>query len=318
MNATILAACVLDLSLGDPPGIPHPVRWIGAAIAGGEQFVRARFGPTPSGERMAGATLAIAIVLGSAGATAAALAITRRLDRRLGWAAEVILAASALATRDLLHECGGAYRALADHDLPRARIALARIVGRDTHALDEAGVARAIIETLAESTCDGVIAPLVYLAFGGVPAAVAFKALSTLDSMIGHREPPYTFFGTVAARLDDAANFLPARCAALAIAVCAPLVSGSTRRALATVAADALAHRSPNAGFPEAAMAGALGVRLGGPLAYDGAPAPSPLLGAAGRVPDAHDVACAMRLCASAALFASLAASLATLGVRRE
>jgi hypothetical protein len=149
-------------------------------------------------------------------------------------------------------------------DVCGAQRYVARIVGRDTAQLDAPEIARATIETLAESACDGIIAPLLALAIGGVPLALAFKAASTLDSMIGHIEPPYTFLGRASARLDDVACYLPARITAFLIAGCAPLVGADARRAFAVLRADGHRHRSPNAGRPEAAMAGALGVRLGG------------------------------------------------------
>lgn len=314
MSVSVLAAYGIDLVVGDPRGVPHPVRCIGAAIAYGESLARARFARTPLGERVAGASLALAVIAGAAAASAAVVAAARRVDALAGSVVEVVAAASTIATRDLLDEARAVHRALAAGDLARARARVARIVGRDTHALDAAGVARAVIETLAESTCDGIAAPIFFLACGGVPAAMAFKAASTLDSMIGHREPPYRFFGTAAARIDDAANVVPARLSALAIAFVAPLAGGSMRRAFATIAADARKHRSPNAGFPEAAMAGALGVRLGGALSYHGEPAATPLLCAHGRTPAVGDVAAAIRLCALASL---AVAAVAALAVRR-
>jgi adenosylcobinamide-phosphate synthase len=308
----ILCAYGLDVAIGDPPGVPHPVRWMGAAIEHGERAARSRFSATPRGERLAGAALVALVVGASAASTALALALARRVGRRAHRATEVILAASSLATRDLLTEAHSVLLALQDGDLPRARARVARIVGRDTAELDTAGVARAVIETLAESTCDGIVAPLFFLACGGAPAAVAFKAISTLDSLIGHPEPPYRFFGTAAARLDDVANLIPARITAFAVAFAAPLFGGSAQNAIASMRRDARKHRSPNAGYPEAALAGALGVRLGGPLRYDGVVVDAPLLNATGRVPGPRDVAAAMRICAlaslmSAALFAAVA-----------
>ncbi len=306
MRALILAAYGLDVAIGDPPSLPHPVRWIGAAIAHGERVARKRFDATPHGERLAGAALTATVVAASGALTALALALARRAGPDAHRAAEVVVAASAIATRDLLTQANDVLLALQDGDLPRARTRVARIVGRDTETLDPAGVARAVIETLAESTCDGIVAPLFFLAVGGAPAALAFKAISTLDSMIGHPEPPYTFFGTAAARLDDVANVIPARIAALGIAFAAPLCGGSARRALASMREDARKHRSPNAGYPEAALAGALGVRLGGTLSYGGVVVEAPLLNASGREPDSRDVAAAMRICALASLLSAL------------
>lgn len=310
MSALLFTAYAFDLAIGDPRGLPHPVRWIGAAIARGEGIARARFAPTPSGERLAGAILTFAVVAGSAVATAATLSAARRVHPRLGRLLEIVTAASTLATRDLLGEAAAVHRALLAGDLPAARQRVGRIVGRDTAGLDESGVARATIEALAESTCDGIVAPLFFLALGGVSAAMAFKAVSTLDSMIGHHEEPYSFFGTAAARTDDAANFVPARMAAAIIALFAPLVGGSTVRSVSTILADARWHSSPNAGYPESAMAGALGVRLGGALSYGGVPAQMPLLGASGRAPVAADVAAAIRLSGLASFAAAACAAL--------
>lgn len=314
MNASLLQAYALDLAIGDPRGIPHPVRWIGSAISRGERLVRARFPHTPAGERLAGFVLAGTIVGGAAGCSALLLAVTRRRTGPARKTTELLLAASTLATRDLLSEVLRVHRALAQGDLPRARCCVARIVGRDTDRLDEAAIARAAIETLAESTCDGVVAPLFFLALGGVPAAMAFKAASTLDSMIGHFEPPYRHLGMASARLDDVANFVPARLSAFAIVALAGLF-GSASGAARVIRADARAHRSPNAGYPEAAIAGALGVRLGGPLSYDGIATETPLLNATGRTPNVEDLGRAIGLCAaSSALVALVMAALTRRG----
>ena len=155
-------------------------------------------------------------------------------------------------------------------DLPTARALLSRIVGRDTMHLDEAAICRAVVETAAESTCDGVIGPLTFLAAGGVPSAMAYKAISTLDSMIGHMDQPYTYVGRCSARTDDLANFLPARLTALCIVVAAALLRQDPAAAWRIWHRDGSKHLSPNAGRCEAAMAGALGVRLGGTNTYDG------------------------------------------------
>ena len=298
----LAAAYVLDWCVGDPSALLHPVRMMGAAIVRGEAMVRRRSPATPSGERIGGALLTVAIVGGSALMTATVLRGVRGIDARAGRLVEIVIAASTLATRDLLDEARTVERTLVAGDLPSARRRVARIVGRDVDELDESGIARATIETLAESTCDGIVAPLVALALGGAPLAMAFKATSTLDSMIGHREPPYTHLGTAAARLDDLFNIIPARLTALVMVVSAPLVGGSARRAFRAVRADARRHRSPNSGFPEAAMAGALGVRLGGASSYDGVRVELPPLHAIGRAPTRRDVSRAMSLCALTSL----------------
>jgi adenosylcobinamide-phosphate synthase len=280
-SARFAAAYILDLLAGDPPWLPHPVRAIGAAIDLGDRVLPHTFA--------AGAALTAAVVAGS-------WAAARRFEILLAWAA--------LATRDLLSEAGAVIAAVEAHDLPLARGRVARIVGRDTAELDESEILRAVVETLAESLCDGIVAPIFYLALGGVPLAWAYKAANTLDSTIGHPEPPYTDFGRAAARLDDAANFIPARLAALAIVAFAP----DRRRAWRVLLADGHKHPSPNAGRTEAAMAGALGVELGGLNYYGGEPSPKPLLNAGARRPTVADARRAWRIAGLASLAAFSAA----------
>jgi adenosylcobinamide-phosphate synthase len=208
-------------------------------------------------------------------------------------------------------------RALEAADLDLARQRLARIVGRDTAHLHETEISRAVIETLAESTCDGIVAPLFWLAAIGVSGAMAYKAINTLDSMIGHREPPYRYFGRVAARLDDAVNFIPARLTALGIVTAAKLQGFDSGRALQIWRRDGDKHASPNAGQSEAAMAGALGVRLGGISSYDGHPHHTPLLNAEGLPPSVRDSNAALSLVAIVSALAFGAALLAV-GWRRR
>ena len=267
------AAYALDWIAGDPSDLPHPVRLIGTAISSSERLLRRP--ATPRSEMLQGSLLTALIV---SGAWASA-----RFVRRVGPISEIWLAWTTLATRNLLDESAAVVRAVEARDLARARQLLSRIVGRDTEFLDEPEILRAVIETLAEGLCDGVVAPLIYLALGGVPAAFAYKAINTLDSMIGHPEPPYRYFGRGAARLDDAANFVPARVAAAAICAAAFLTRLNARQAWRIFLRDGSHHPSPNAGQPEAAMAGALGVRLGGMNYYGGEPSPKPLLGVEGR-----------------------------------
>jgi adenosylcobinamide-phosphate synthase len=284
------AAYALDLCAGDPAAIPHPVRLIGAGVTAGER--RLRVDSSASEDLVRGGLLTAAVVVGSW--------LAARLVIRAGDLSEILLGWTALATRSLLNESAAVLDALDAGDLPLARERLARIVGRDTGLLDEAETSRAVIETLAESLCDGVIAPMLYLAIGGAPLAMAFKAANTLDSMIGHRETPYLYFGRVAARLDDAANFVPARIAALSIVAGAALTGQHPRGALSIWLRDGHRHTSPNAGHPEAAMAGALGACLGGINYYDGEPDPRPFLGSEGRRPLKSDARSAMRIVAAA------------------
>jgi adenosylcobinamide-phosphate synthase len=295
--ARLALAYAFDLVAGDPEWFPHPVRAIGAAIEAGERGLR-RDGDSAAAETVKGAVLAGSVIAGAGAVAAAAQYGASRLPRP--WPAFVgcALAWTTLATGNLLSEARSVLNALEAADLPLARTRLARIVGRDTHSLDESGIARAVIETLAESACDGIVAPLVWLALGGVPAAMAYKAANTLDSMIGHPEPPYRHFGHAAARLDDAANFVPARLTAASIVAAAWMTGGDARAAWRVWRRDGAKHASPNAGQSEAAIAGALGVRLGGLNTYDGQPARSAPLGAEGRSPRAADARRAVRLVA--------------------
>jgi adenosylcobinamide-phosphate synthase len=284
------AAYALDWFAGDPHSFPHPVRLIGKAISAGERLVRP--GGNPTADFLAGGLLTVTIVAGSW--QAARIAV-----RTGGPAIEILLAWTTLATRSLLDETGAVLAALDAENLDLARCRLATIVGRDTESLSEPEILRAVIETAAEGLCDGIIAPLLYLALGGVPPAFAYKAINTLDSMIGHFEPPYRYLGRFAARLDDAANFVPARLAALTIVAVRP-----SRRSWLTLLRDGRKHPSPNAGQTEAAMAGALGVRLGGINYYGGRPSPKPILYAEGRSPNRSDARAALRIVALASLTA--------------
>lgn len=295
----------LDILAGDPEWLPHPVRFFGVMIHRGEALLR-KFCGAPARDTCSGAVL-----------TGAVVTVAWSMGRRDNAIWQVLLAWTTLATRCLLDEARSVILALESGDLGTARRSLARIVGRDTHQLDESEIARALIETLAESACDGIVAPLFWLAAGGLPAAMAYKAVNTLDSMIGHPEPPYRDFGRVAARTDDFANLAPARLTALAIAASAYMHGLDARRSLAIWRRDGNRHASPNAGQCEAAMAGALGVRLGGTNFYDGRPRQSPALNDEGRPPAIQDARIAVTLVATASALA-LGAALLAIGWRRR
>jgi adenosylcobinamide-phosphate synthase len=261
--AAMLAALALEAAFAWPDRlhrrIGHPVTWIGALIAALERRLNA--GP-PRRRLFAGAAVALGVVA-LAGGVAAIVAVLLPG----GWAgvlATGVLAAPLVAGRSLHDHVAAVARPLAAGDLAAARAAVAMIVGRDPERLDAAGVARAALESLAENASDGVVAPLFWGVIFGLPGIAAYKALNTLDSMIGHHSERYEHFGRAAARLDDVANWLPARLTAGLMALASP----RPRAALAVVRRDARHHRSPNAGWPEAAMAGALGVRLSGPRSY--------------------------------------------------
>ena len=299
---TLTASYLLDWVFGDPEALPHPVRAIGRAIEYGELSLR-RMGEGPCIDFIGGALLSTAVVLGSAVATSKLIRWIKARNPMFGRTAEIWVGANCLATRNLLDEASTVVKALESSRLDTARVRLARIVGRDTAALSENEIARAVIETLAESLCDGIIAPLFYLTVGGVPLAIAYKAMNTLDSMIGHRDARYEWFGKFAARLDDAANFVPSRVAALFICASATLMDrGAFSRSCDIWWRDARKHASPNAGQTESAMAGALGVQLGGVNTYGGERIETPLLGAGYPKPDFSAARRAMRITAVASV----------------
>ncbi|HEX9780483.1 MAG TPA: adenosylcobinamide-phosphate synthase CbiB [bacterium] len=285
MTAVDLAlACVFDAAIGDPRAWPHPVRLMGRAVVWYEGRAR-MVCRGPRGLRWAGSVLAIGLPLLSGAAAWLLILLANEVHGWIGRAVEVGLAAATLAWRDLMDHTGAVSKALGAGDLREARQAVARIVGRDADALTEGEVVRATVESMAESASDGVIAPFLFLLLGGAPLALAFKAINTLDSMVGHRNERYRDFGWASARLDDVANWVPGRITSVLFVLTAWPASGRfmmARRAWGALWRDGMKHPSPNSGRPEAAMAGALGVQLGGINYYDGIPNDRPLLGDAG------------------------------------
>jgi adenosylcobinamide-phosphate synthase len=269
------AAFALDLALGDPRWLPHPVRLIGLAATYLERIFVYCLGRT----YLAGLLFTALIVAGAWTVTAALVAAAAAWDLRAGLAAQTLLLYTTLAARDLDVESDRVYRALADRDLAAARRVLSMIVGRDTQSLDEQEVVRAAVETVAESSVDGVVAPIVFALIGGAPAAMAYKAINTLDSMVGHRDERYAYFGWASARLDDLANLIPARLARLLYPLASLACGYDAARTWRVAWRDGGKSPSPNAGIPEAAVAGALGVRLGGTNFYDGVASERPYLG---------------------------------------
>jgi adenosylcobinamide-phosphate synthase len=276
----ILMAYLADQLAGDPEWFPHPVRLIGLGITRGEAFLR----NPDQGKRtqlVSGAVLTGAIVVGTYAATRRILREAYDRSGLLGDCLEILLAWTCLAARNLEQEATSVINALKAGDLASSRIRLARVVGRDTEHLNSADISRAVIETLSESASDGIAAPLFYMAIDGVPMAMAYKAINTLDSMIGHADERYFYFGKAAARLDDFANLLPARLTASAISIAALFFEDTDAlTAWKTWLRDGSKHKSPNAGQPESAMAGALNVCLGGPNTYKGEVIPAALMGA--------------------------------------
>lgn len=302
-----LGALVLDAALGWPARlherVGHPVGGFARVIVSCERLLN-RLGLSYSQRRLGGViTLALLLIL----ACGAGWLVQYGLIRTFGawaWIGIAVAAWPALAQRSLYQHVAPILRALESKDLEAARGAVARIVGRDTEILDEAGVTRAAIESLAESFCDGVAAPLFWLVVAGLPGIWAYKAVNTADSLIGHREEPFGPFGWASARCDDLMNIIPARLSGILFS----LAGGGGWRIMWR---DHARHASPNGGWPEAAMAGVLGVKLAGPVRYDGAWHDKPWIGEEGREAFPADLQRALniyvRACGLLWIFAALA-----------
>jgi adenosylcobinamide-phosphate synthase len=311
----LLAGVVLDTLAGDPRR-GHPVAAFGRAAAALERRIYAD-------SKARGAVFTAVCVLGTAGLGLAADALCRRPVRsaagRAGDGRAVLLAAVAtwavLGGESLTGEGRAMAAALEPGDLEAARRRLPHLCGRDPQALDATELARATVESIAENTSDAVVAPLFWGAVLGVPGMLAYRAVNTLDAMVGHRSPRYANFGWAAARLDDAANWVPARLTGLLAAACAPLAGGSPRDTYAILRRDGAAHPSPNAGRCEAAFAGALGVRLGGVNVYGTRVEHRPELGN-GRAPEPRDIRRAVRLSRAVTLVAAAGAAAGAAGGR--
>jgi adenosylcobinamide-phosphate synthase len=313
--ALALLAMLIELCIGYPEpvirAIGHPVTWIGALIGRLDRLLN-RDGASP-GRRAAG-IVTVAVVLGITGAIA--YAIQRELlALPLGIFALGLLASSMLAQRSLHRHVANVASALELQDIGAGRTAVSHIVGRDTAALDAAGVARAAIESLAENFSDGIVAPVFWMVIAGLPGAALYKAINTADSMIGHRTPRHAAFGWAAARLDDTVNLPASRLAALLLTSAAVLQKdASPAEAWRAVWRDAARHRSPNAGYPEAAMAGALGLSLAGPRGYGGVTVDDAPMGDGRREAKAADIRRALALYRRAdAILVTLLAALAAM-----
>ncbi len=291
----LVLALILDAVIGDPDWLwrrfRHPVVWCGQGLV----WLEERLNNGDAQNQRRGGVVAVTVLLASAIVAGLLLeAVAETLP--FGALIEIAAAAIFLAQGSLAHHVRAVARGLAE-GLEEGRRQVAMIVGRDPQTLDECGVARAAIESTAENFSDGVVAPaLFYLAFG-LPGLFAYKALNTADSMIGHKNVRYADFGFVAAKLDDVANYIPARLSGLLLVAAAFLDRRAGRRSLQAMRADAAKHRSPNAGWPEAAMAGALDLSLAGPRTYEGETVPDTWMHAAGRrMCGAADIHAALRL----------------------
>lgn len=300
----LLLGFLLDLLLGDPRWLPHPIRAIGALIAGLEKLLRKIFPKNQGGEMAGGVALVILVLALSGGFTLLVLWLCGKVGLWLRFLAETILCFQLLATRSLKGESMKVYKALKAGDLEGARYAVSMIVGRDTQCLDEAGVARAAVETVAENASDGVIAPLIFLAIGGAPLGMVYKAVNTMDSMVGYKNDPYLWFGRCAARLDDVVNFIPARLAGLLMCLGAGFSGFDAPNALRIFRRDRKNHKSPNSAHTEAAAAGALHIQLGGSNYYFGKLVEKPTIGDADHPVEPLDIVRVNRLMYATAFLA--------------
>lgn len=297
-------AFALDAVVGDPRWLPHPVRWMGRAIEVAEPFFRRHF----PREIWAGLFFALALIFGCWALSALTIGLAYRVHGLLGFLVETVLLFYCLSARSLAQAGMEIHQLLAAGQVDQARTQVAMIVGRDVERYQADDIARATVETVAENVVDGVLSPLFFAALGGAPLAIAYKMVNTLDSMVGYKNPRYLLFGRAAARIDDVANFLPARLAVLLIGLAARILVGlSGRQALVTAWREGTHHASPNAGYPEAAFAGALGVQLNGPNYYHGVLVEKPFIGVGlGRV-GLHHIQQACRLMTTTALLGCLA-----------
>ena len=260
----------LDLLIGDPHGIPHPVVYIGKLIDVTEKGMRKMFPKTVRGENFAGAAVWLIVVTVSAGIPLLVLHLAYGANCWLGLLLETILCAQILATKSLRTESMKVYQALQTGDLSKARYAVSMIVGRDTQYLDEAGVTRAAVETVAENTSDGIIAPMLFLAIGGAPLGFFYKAVNTMDSMLGYVEMPYKNVGLVPAKMDDVFNYIPARISAFLMLAAGGLLGMDVKNGWKIFKRDRFNHSSPNSAQTESVCAGLLGLRLAGDAWYHG------------------------------------------------
>lgn len=286
----VLFGFLLDALLGDPEWMPHPVVLMGKAIAAFEKKLRRWFPKTPQEELRAGMVLAICLPLGTLLISGGLCWLFWWIHPVLGLVLQSFWCWQALAMRCLAKESRNVYRCLKNEGLSAGRKAVARIVGRDTAELSEQGVTKAAVETVAENFSDGVLVPMLYMLIGGAPLALTYKAINTMDSMVGYKNDKYLYFGRAAAKLDDIANYLPARIAALLWILAAPLAGGSLKNAWKIWRRDRRNHASPNSAQTESACAGSLGIQLAGPASYFGKLVEKPYIGDAVREVQIEDI----------------------------
>ncbi len=286
----------IDLLIGDPARLPHPVIFIGKLISAVQKLVRALFPKTLWGERIAGAVLWLVVVTISTLLPLLLLWAAYSLHVLLGFVLETVFCWQILATKSLKDESMKVYQALQTGDIEKSRYAVSMIVGRDTAELREQDICRATVETVAENTSDGIVAPMLFLAIGGVPLGILYKAINTMDSMLGYVEPPYKNIGLVPAKMDDAANFIPARLSAFLMLAAGFFLRLDVKSGWRIFRRDRFNHASPNSAQTESTCAGLLGLRLAGDACYHGVLHKKKYIGDAKRDIENEDIPCACRL----------------------
>lgn len=271
----LFAALLLDLVLGDPQSFPHPIKWMGRAITTIEPFFR----NLPLKLSVSGTLFSVFLILGTWASTFLLITAAHIIHPHLKVVIEILIVYYAISAKSLEKAAMDVLRLLEQNRLPDAKEKVSLIVGRDTEKLTRGGVARAVVETVAENLVDGVISPLFFAAIGGAPLAMAYKMVNTLDSMVGYKNEKYKKFGKAAARIDDVANFIPARISIPVISLAAQILFNKGSRVFKTAMEEGTNHTSPNAGYSEAAFAGALGVKLNGPNYYSGQLVSKPYIG---------------------------------------
>jgi len=308
----ITAAYVADLILGDPHGYPHPVRLIGRAVQALEPELL-HTEDSSMKQYLLGGILAGLIVVLAATLTWAIIRTAQWIHPVFSFIATIFFAYTTLATRNLYDEVKKVIKTLEQGNLTRARKEVGFLVSRDTDRLDEREVCRALIETISENTSDGIVAPLFYLAIGGPPLAMAYKALNTLDSMVGYKNERYRYFGWASAKADDIANFLPSRITALLFILSSLVLGKKWKGAWRVALKDGRKNMSPNSGYPEAAVSGALGIQLGGENFYFGVLEKKPLIGEPEKSISLNDVKASLHLMLATSLIAGMITILLTI-----
>lgn len=311
----LILGFLIDLLLGDPRWLYHPVRIIGNGISLLEKILRRMFPKTPGGEKTAGFFLVLFICIGSGGVPFLLLYLAYHIHTVLGIALETFMCYQMLAVKSLKAESMRVYEALKKPDLPGARTAVSMIVGRDTRSLSAAGVTKAAVETIAENTSDGIIAPLFYMAIGGPALMFLYKGINTMDSMVGYKNEKYLHFGRYAAKLDDIANYIPARISAWLMILASLFAGFDWKNAKKIFLRDRYNHASPNSAQTEAVMAGALDIQLAGNAFYFGKLYEKPTIGDAVREVETEDIKRANRLLYASAALGTLFFALIRMGI---